>query len=486
VTITAISQSRLRDTEYCRYAPGQKIIQARVTFLGTPSGGETVQIDLVKEASGAIVATKTVALASVLNGSGRCDLTLDLTSECWDTRYLNRGDEQPDLHIFAARHGFYHLHLTILSAGVALCNADTPSFRITPVTAKELREKYLYGLTNVAAEALAPVVQPQLVTGITFSRVPPEFYRGQYTLAYNHTSHALTLTPAFPTPGFATPSVTLDPNGAGQLALATDTVAGDYVVIDYDGWDLPAADQSETLIFDGAQLLDDLLGQHISDAIGMLEGLLGFFLEPMRVTTDLTLDPLADMANGMPVMYEPPPSQTSWLGMNIPHRPLITVDTLRGQMNDGDVLDVPHEWHVINKVSGRVSLVPKNGTPINWILYGPAFIQFLYMGFPMIPDFWHYSVVAGVQDLGEGMYTILREMIARRAMISILTAMGRAYTGGVGSESYSKDGVSSNRAYTGSGAPIYGAEIEQHQQFITDNLSKMKQRVLGLVHVSFR
>ena len=488
MTITALPSVRLRATEYCRFVLNQSVVQSRVTFTGTVDGGETVRLDLVKEANGAIVATKTVALATVITGSQRMDLAFDLKSDCWDQRYINRGDDQPDLHVFAARHGSYHLVLTVLAAdGVTVrATAPTLAFLITPVTAKELREKYLYGLTNVAAEVLQPVVQPQKVTGITFVRVPPEFYRGQYTLAYAHSTNILTLTPAFPIPGFATPTVTLDPNNAGEVALAIDTVSGDYVVIDYDGWDLPTSDQSESLIFDGVRLLDDLLLRHVFDAIHELEGTLGFFLEPTRVTTDLVLDPLADMIDAMPVMYEPPPSQTSWLGMNIPHRPLIALDILRGQMNDGDVLDVPHEWHVINKVSGRVSLVPKNGTPINWILYGPAFVQFLYMGFPMIPDFWHYNAVSGVADLGEGQYAILREMIAKRAMINILTAMGRAYTGGVGSENYSKDGVSSARTYGAGGGSVYQHEIDQHTQFLSDNVAKIKQRVLGIVHVSFR
>jgi len=480
MTATAFARFRMRDTEFSRNVAAQSVVGCRVELDDVP-GAVTVSYALVQEDSQTTIATKIVVPTEK-----RFDVGIDLTRDCFDPLYLGRAGH-PDVNVYQGRYGLYHCVLTLMDGmSMPIAVVTTPSFAIMPVTVKELRGGYAYGLSGLASDVIAPVKQPVNITGVTIETISPTMYKANYTLRWNVGDATLTLVPKVRVPGFPPPSVAIDPNSAGTAIMHVSPLGGDYATIVYDGWDLPNTDAEDVMEFDNARIKDEVWRKHIFDAIRYVESKLFCYVEPVRIATDADLDPRAVDNDRMPVGYERPPSQNNWRTVRLPDRPLLVVNQLIGKMNDGKVLDIPPEWRKVGRQNGRVSLVPSAGSPINWLLYGPQFIGFLWYGFPNIPDFWHYAAIAGIPDFDGEIYSDVRELIAKRAMVNILQVMGRALAGGRSSESYSKDGINTSSSYTsGSGSPMYGAEIAEYSKQVEDGLKRARQRVLGIISTTF-
>ncbi len=95
-----------------------------------------------------------------------------------------------------------------------------------------------------------------------------------------------------------------------------------------------------------------------------------------------------------------------------------------------------------------------------------------------LPSFWQYTATIGLPDLESGDRALVQEIVARTASMSILMDAGRAYQGGLGGESASRDGLSSSRSYNPGGP--YATTIQSHQQWMQTEGTRIKQRLGGI------
>lgn len=459
--------------EYCRYSelPADHILTYIVNLATAATSTETLTVDLVQEANGEVVATQQVTPGTVAT---RLTHAFNIATDCYDAG-----------GIYRAREGFYHLRVRLMdTGGVTLDDQQSSSFPISVVSVGELKRRHMFGFPGLANDVLMVVQQPKALTGVTVDFVSQDMYRGDYQLQYAQATNQLTLAnPRIP-PNVPPKPVTVDPNSLNTYTLP-DAVTGDYLTVTVEGYNLPTTNVNETIIVDNWYTNDAVIREYLWEAKNWVEGMLHVTLEPTRIATDASFDPYRHMPAGTPLPYYPPMDQYHWLGIDVPHTPLLEVIKMQGWFSDVKSLDVPKSWRVIEPVSGRVDFVPRAVGAVQWYYYGPGFLNLMWGPYKYIPRFWHFAVTAGCPELTGTHYAGIRELVMKRAMIQMLTVLGSAYRGGVSSESVSKDGVGISTGFTSSASlNVYGADITVYERQIADELPRIRQRVNGLMSIT--
>ena len=109
-----------------------------------------------------------------------------------------------------------------------------------------------------------------------------------------------------------------------------------------------------------AVMSDETIAERILDAYAELLGALRLDLEPTLVVTDLLKTGVAYDRVGIPATYYPPTRGRLWLTLDLPHRLVLKVKTLKGYFNQSQIVTVEQDWRVtrLTHVS-RASPVPR-------------------------------------------------------------------------------------------------------------------------------
>jgi hypothetical protein len=346
-----------------------------------------------------------------------------------------------------------------------------------------LRHLWLRGVSLDALDVVAPLFQPQWLTGVHIRDVAQATLAGVYALGYTASSP--------PTISWATgPPQTL--TGTDRQRVVCQSADGQsYVVLDVNPWQLPMVSGSENILISGSQFTDADLQKYVDYATHGLESAWYFFAEPHTSDTDpLISSPATPILQNrgavgagyhveqqeIPMTYRRPRDFAHWMSFSLPRRQIQAVYYLYGYFNQSQAVSIGRDWIVFDPVTGTLELVPDNGAVISWQFYGAAILQF-FINYETIPSFWHFGLATGLNSLF-GEYQIVREAIAKQAAANLLSAAGFSLSGGAQTRSVSRDGVSDNRTYAGKQA---GAELRaQYEEWLTKNVRRIGQRYGGL------
>jgi len=258
------------------------------------------------------------------------------------------------------------------------------------------------------------------------------------------------------------------------------TPEGDaYLEVEVDPFNLPTADTAESLMIDNWRLSDADLRRYLWQAYDWTQQQLRLRLETTITTSDPTtydgyFDEAAEAIGFQRGMY-----RTIELG-GPRTKPLRKVISLAGYYVALRALAIPDEWITFDERSATIELQPIAGTAgINQL--APTLGLFPFMGAGRlgreVTDFWHFTVVAGLRSLDGDRYS-LRELIAKKAAMSVLTDLSLGATGGRTSRSAQREGVSESWSYSGQGA--YAEKIQQYSEWLKLYLPKLRQYFGGL------
>jgi hypothetical protein len=221
-----------------------------------------------------------------------------------------------------------------------------------------------------------------------------------------------------------------------------------------------------------------MIRRWINQACDWLENdkLTGVYLEPTRVVTDVYLP--GNVVQDWDVIVSPitfyPVMPARWIDIQFPFMSVLYVDKLWGQLANTQIVDVAMQWLEIAEKSGFAQLVPFNAT-LAFQFIGLVWVESL-RGRIELPNFWHYSAVAGLREVDP----VLLEVVGKKAAIDALTVAGQAFRGGFSSQSLSRDGVSESVSYTASAIyGAYSATIEEYSKFINREIKQLKGRYRG-------
>lgn len=412
--------------EYNMYQPGYEIVTATVTPQNAVAG-EMVTVEVVRLDGFGSVLTQTLTLTA---NQGPTNVLFDLRAAV--DAYGHR----------IARHGSYAVEATS-STGP---EATSQTFYVSLVTTDELKYQWCHGVPFGQSAQQGVIAQPQQVTGVTVTHVPPQHKKGVFALAY-----VAGIVPTLSWDG-GTPVNMINPSIASYSLL--NSTQTDYITIRVVPQSLPAASVTEPLIVDALPMDDDYLRNLITMAQGYCEQELWYYAEPTYVATDpntLAQGPETAVYSGwsdhtaIPNSYYRPRDFMRWMSIVMPYNRMLKVLNLTGYFNATLTLDVTLDWIVWNETNGEVELVPSNGAIVTWQFYESAMLQFLYI-YNHIPSFWHYWLIVGLRHDHE-LHAPVRELIAKKAAYDAIAQVGMAYAGGLATRSTSRDGVSGNVTY---------------------------------------
>lgn len=487
-------------SEYCRYPlePGdiRNQIGVYLAFTGA-TAGDSVTVNLVRtsgytDGQPQTLATQTVTVSTTGQPSALVTFLLETIREYQPYDPITAGPganliapASRDNGIYRGVAGAYQIQGSVTNAnGSTGPTATSPPFRVTLIPSDELRQVWLRGVPLTALDVVAPLFQPQQVTGVRIRDVGQSTLEGSYPLAF----------------AVGTPNTLSWANGPPQALTSTarQTVVcpsadgQSYVVLEVVPWLLPSTSVTETILISGSQWTDDNLQRYVDYATGQLESSWYFFVEPHTSDTD----PLISESQGdfilqargvvsstyhvehqeVPMTYRRPRDFAHWMSFSLPRKQIQVVYYLYGYFNQSQAVSIGRDWIVFDPVTGVLELVPDNGAIISWQFYGAAILQF-FINYDTIPSFWHFGMASGLNDL-HGEYQIVREAIAKQAAVNILSAAGFALSGGAQSRSVSRDGVSDSRTYAGKQA---GAELRaQYEEWLMKNVRRIGQRYGGI------
>ncbi len=451
--------------EYCLYSHGYEIVNVTITPQNAEDG-ETLTVEVVRLDGYGSILTKTITLTA---NQGPITVPFDLRTAT-------------DSYGFRiARHGWYNVEVTSSTGPTA----TSQNFYVALVSVDELKYQWCHGVPFNQSAQQGLVMQPQQVTGVTVTYVPPQHHKGVFSLAYT-----AGVTPTLSWDG-GTPVSINNPNIATYTLL--NKTQSDYIMVKVVPQQLPSASVAESLIIDSLPMDDNYLRKIIEMAQDYCESFLFYFAEPTYIATDpdtLANGPETNVYSGwadkkgIPVSYYRPRDFMRWMSVVLPYNRLLKVLNLTGYFNSTLTLDVTLDWIVWNEVNGEVELVPSNGAVVTWQFYESAMLQFLYI-YNHIPSFWNYWIISGLRDDSE-LHAPVRELIAKKAAYDAIVQVGQAYAGGLASRSTSRDGVSGSVSYQ-SGYPwaelanqyakwVHGPNLDNGKG---SNLLKLRKRGAG-------
>jgi len=478
--------------EFCRYPmePGdtRNIIECYLTYTGALST-DTVTVNLVRltgytDGTSQVVATQTLTCtANQPNATTTFVLETIREFQPFNPPVNGPGSNlvapaSRDNGIYRAVAGTYQIQV----ASGSVIGQSAP-FRITLIPSDELRHLWLRGVPLEALDVVAPLFQPQQVTGVRIRDTSQAMLAGVYPLTFTADSP--------PTLGWmgglAVPIIGTN----RQTVVLANAAQTDYLVCEVVPWQFPTAAVTENILIGGSQFSDANLQQYVDYATGSLESGWYFFVEPHTSDTD----PLISEGNTkilqargavpptyhvehqeVPMTYVRPRDFSHWMSFSLPRRQIQAVYYLFGYFNQSQAVSIGRDWIVFDPITGTLELVPDNGAIISWQFYGAAILQF-FINYDTIPSFWHFGLASGLNDL-HGEYQIVRETVAKQASANILSAAGFALSGGTQQRSVTRDGVTDSRTYAGKQA---GAELRaQYEDWLKENIRRIKQRYGGV------
>lgn len=419
MTISALTLTLSR-THYSRYEPARSQLKATVKATGATNDQFTVKLKRTTPSGDIEVSSQTGTLGAT--PSTPIVLTFDLHAiKNADGFMAARCSEHVD---------DYRAVVEAVAGGVSA----QQTFTVVPVTADEMKSRYLMGLPLTAAEQLLPRLQPQAVTGVTVTEVSPSSQTGGATLTYTTGSPAK-LTWA----------------GGSQISLVSgvtsyllpDTTGG-YILVDVDVSLLPGATTSETLFIEQAKIDDMDIVREVLQVYRTAETGVHVFLEPTILVTDRFLEDNPNTAYdelGEAAHYYPHNRNYQWMSLKIPYNSLLKINKIVGYYNQTKAVDIGADWQVRMEKNGQVQFVPSNQALLDWNLFGIGAATFLQSRIS-IPKFWHYHVVVGLREIPAEMLS----WVGKRAAMTILTQAGLARNpAGATNVSLSRDGVTESR-----------------------------------------
>lgn len=461
MAITGLTVSVDR-TNYSKYDDSAHIIVATVEAAGAV-GGEIVNLTLQRNARGGPAGRKNTAfvLATAmpsLNNTGQAIVEFDLY-DLYDATGFYTGRHSLQLNDWSV----------VASYGAFSATAE---FSVIPITVEEMRTRWTLGLPLITIERLAPVFQPQLITGVTVTNVSFNSVIGAEGLVYTPTAGALPATLQWGNG----PVIDLEP-GVENYSLAD--AGGGSISVSVIEAELPGAAQTENLFINYGMMPDSTIIRQIIAETANVERLMQVRLEPTLVVGvptaqfDTAKCPAVYDEIAEAVTYYKPFNLNQWLHIETPFPGLLRVDLLSGFMNQTKVTDMDNAWIKPQEQSGKIDLIPSNAAILNWYLYGPG-LYTIFFNYTAVPGFWSFVLLTGLRELPES----VREYIGLRAAIPLLNqgALAR-YPAGVSGYSVSRDGVAESRTVM---PGVYTAEIQQYEMMIGRNAKGQDQMLFDL------
>ncbi len=372
--------------EYCRYDATRNVITAYLTLQGALAT-DTVVVNLIRlsgytDGLSQILATQTFTCgANQPNATVTFVLEQIRESEPYDPPVQGPGSNliapaSRDNQLYRGVAGLYQMQAIANTNGPS---ATTPTFRVTLIPSEELRHLWLRGVSLEALDVVAPVFQPQIVTGVRVRDVAQDTPVGAYPLALTVGSPSTLQWANGPPQPLGT--------AARQTVVCTGTNPSQYIVLDVNPWQLPTTSVTETLLISGSQFTEANLQQYVDYATHSLESAWYFFVEPHTTDTDplisqLPYDVLQQRGAVPPsyhvehqevaMTYHRPRDFSHWMSFTLPRKQIQAVYYLYGYFNQSQAVSIGRDWIVFDPITGLLELVPDNGSIISWQFYGAA------------------------------------------------------------------------------------------------------------------
>lgn len=477
--ITAMSIST-DATEYSRYEENRNTILVTASFTGTATVNESFTIKIKKIASASYpeqfctVMSKTIVVTSQISTTKKFVSSFLLGSDDIDKDSINR-----------AISGKYRVSVQNALDDSQYWEMPT-KITVVLITTKKMKESWLFGVSLKAKEILGPKFQPKIITGLTIDEVSYGIIPGVkiFTLKYLNPNWSLEWSDDDPT--------VITPNTNAQYIM-TDQSTINYMLVTVDSSLLPTSNKTENILITESMMTDEMIQQRIQNSIRTVESKLGFPIEPYLYTTlpatpGYTDDHMGQMKQqlywdriGRPVDYRVSVGQNNnWPGFRFPQQWCLKIHRLVGYFGVNKLIEVNGDWYnnTVDRMSSFVTLVPSIRSVVSWTVFGNPMLSPFYMRNDL-PAFWNYTATFGLPDLEQNDRAVVLELIVRIATSAILTEAGRAYQGGVGGESASRDGLSSSLSYNPGGP--YATTIQAHEQWIQMEVPRIKSKLGGFL-----
>lgn len=437
--------------EYSRSEPKRSVIRARV--LPTPATGlnETVTVSM-RRRDGNVIAAQAVVL------SGDYPKGVIVT---FDTAAI----ADPAGFALCTRGNF---SLVAQNATASVASPPAP-FAMALITADEMKNGYCHGLPLTSRAVMMPKKQPQLVTGVTITRVSPDTPPGL---------NILTFTPGTP-PTLRWNQGALVDVEPGMTDDVLPDELGNYAEVSIDSFELPDGAASEGVLVDYDTVSDDTIQAEILKAASELERVVGTRLEPTRMATDPYFSAPEpgewfDEKAKPGVFYRAsvfPELALVW-HISLPYIFLQTVTKMCGYFGDKQSIEISSGTFKCNERQGIVEVLPRDSSYTYFVTF---FAQLDFWGIrEYIADFWRYKAVVGMRDLEPD----LLKFIGYTAALPLLVIAGQSARGGYNSESTSKDGVSTSSSVSNG---LYDATIKEMKEWLKENKPRIQSHYRSFV-----
>ncbi|NBV35887.1 MAG: hypothetical protein EBR94_01280 [Bacteroidetes bacterium] len=466
-------------SEYSRYEESRNTIDVLVSFTGTVTEGESFIVRVKKVSSLnhpdelCTVMKNTVVVTSQIATENKFSVSFVIGSDDLDKDSINR-----------AISGKYRISVEN-SIDSSQYWEMSSKITITLLTTKKMKESWLFGVSLKAKEILAPKFQPKIITGLNIDEVSYGIIPGVkvFTLKYLNPNWTLEWSDDDP--------IVIEPNTNSQYIM-TDQSTINYMLVTVDSSLLPTSDKTENILITESMMSDDMIQERIRNSIRTVESKLGFPIEPYIYTTLAATpgyenDHMGQIRQeaywdriGRPVDYRVNVNSGNWPGFRFPQQWCLKIHRLVGYFGVNKLVEVDGDWYnnTVDRISSFVTLVPSIRSFVSWTVFANPMLSPFYMRNDL-PSFWNYTATFGLPDLEQNDRAVVLELLARVATSAILTEAGRAYQGGVGGESASRDGLSTSLSYNPGGP--YATTIQAHEQWIQMEIPRIKSKLGGFL-----
>lgn len=315
---------------------------------------------------------------------------------------------------------------------------------------------------------------------------------GTYTVSQSQTVASATIS------GTAPPTWTIGWDNGAQVPVVTgvaeqhmlmDDANSQYIIAEITSSLLPTQTISEKILISFAEMSDAMIARRIEMSAASVENSIGFALEPTYYTSMPKYQNMSQEKHhqslywdrvGRPADYVTPVDAMAWPQFRLPYQWCIKLHKLYGFHSTDKIITVDEKWWdtTVDRMTGYVTLIPSLQSMSQWQIYMTPWITPWYLG-RNVQSFWQYEATFGLPDLRSGDRASVREWISRVAASSILLEAGRAYQGGVGSESTGRDGLSNSRSFNPGGP--YASTIQAHQQWVQLEGPKIRTKLSGVL-----
>ena len=315
---------------------------------------------------------------------------------------------------------------------------------------------------------------------------------GTYTVSATQTVNATTITgtaSATWTIGWDNGTPVPVVAGSNEQYVLMDEVENQYALVKINSSLLPQQTIIEKILIANAEMTDSMIAKRVELAIASVESTLGFPIEPNYYSTMPKYPNMSQDHHhqslywdriGRAADYIVPLDALAWPQFKLPQQWCLKLHKLYGYHSTDRIISVDGNWwdSTVDRMSGYVSLVPSLQSMAQWTVYTHPMLAPFYM-YRNIPSFWQYEATFGLPDLKAGDRAPVREWISRLAAASVLLEAGRAYQGGLGSESTGRDGLSNSRSFNPGGP--YASTIQAHQQWAQVEGPKIRNKLAGVL-----